>query len=161
MPLVDPITMSSTIAKGAAAQAQAAPSKAGPASSSPATTYSLRPVQIRQTLLAQAARHALPALLASLFAVRFRALVADPVPTMTSTLPLTAALQVGYAVFCLPIPGSHAGGAKAPSRKQKPRPGESLKKRTSAGEGMGLNAVVVRLTLSPTPLSHLEGNDNC
>ncbi|KAK3898753.1 Translin [Staphylotrichum tortipilum] len=105
----------------------------------PAPPYALRPVQIRQTPLAQAARHALPALLAGVFIVRFRALVADPVSAMASTLPVTAALQVAYAVLCLPV----AGGSAA-ARKQKPRPGDGGKKR-GAGEGAAGSAVVTAL----------------
>lgn len=108
-------------------------------------------------------------MLAGVFALRFRALVDDPVPTMaTTTLPLTAALQVAYAVWCLPAPGAGgpgasggtgagaggggaigaagaAGGAKAAGRK--PRPGEtSLRKRAAAESGKS-SAVIVRFTL--------------
>ncbi|KAK4242560.1 glycosylphophatidylinositol anchor phosphoethanolamine transferase [Achaetomium macrosporum] len=127
--------MSSSLVKGAAAQAQATSSKAVTVTSPSSTP--LHPVQTKQTPLAQTARHALPALLTCLFLVRFPALVADPVSTMTTTLPLTAALQVSYAVICLPAAGSH--GAK-PARK--PRPGE--KKRIGA-EGTGPNAIATSL----------------
>jgi hypothetical protein len=144
MPLVVPVTMSSTIVKGAVAQAQSTSPSSSPAA------YALHPVQIKQTPLAQAARHALPALLAGFFAVRFRALVADPVSIMTTTLPLTAALQVAYAVLCLPVAGSQGGGAGA--RKQKARPGEGVVKKRgggASGEGAVPSAVVVRLPTSP------------
>lgn len=145
MPLVEPITMSTTLAKGAAAraQAQAAFSKTAPVF--PVTM--LRPVQIRSTPLAQAARHALPALLAVLFGARFRALVADPSSAMATALPLVAALQVAYAILCLPAPGSTQGGGGGARKAQKPRPGESIKKR---GADAGTpNAVAVCCAVSP------------
>lgn len=158
MPLIDPITMSSTtIAKGGAAAAQTQPTT--PAKPSSTTPASLRAVQIKQTPLAQAARHAAPALLAGLFAVRFSALVADPVATMTSSLPFAAALQVAYAVLCLPVAGSSqaggGGGAKAGKKVKPLRPGEggSLRRRVAGGGGDG-GAVVVSFffsTLYPTP----------
>jgi hypothetical protein len=135
MPLIDPITMSSTLTKGATAQAQETPAKP--------STYALHPVQTKQTPLSQTARHALPALLAGLFAVRFPALVANPVSTMATTLPITTALQIAYAVLSLPVAG---GSSTRAARKTKPRAGESSKKRSS-GEGVATsNAVVVRLT---------------
>ncbi|KAL2190907.1 hypothetical protein L209DRAFT_675364 [Thermothelomyces heterothallicus CBS 203.75] len=146
MLLADPVTsMSSALVKGAAAQAQAHAAFAKSAPLAPRTT--LRPVQIRQTPLAQTARHALPALLAGLFALRFRALVADPVSTMaTTTLPLTAALQVAYAVWCLPAPGGPAAKAG-----RKPRPGESSLRKRGAAESSGSSALttaVLSLILS-------------
>ena len=150
--MVDPATMSSTITKRAAAQAQATAPKASSAATqntaAPTTAAQLQPVQTKQTPLAQTARFALPALLAGLFLVRFRALVADPVSEMSIALPMTAALQAGYAIVCLPVAGSQ--NAK-PARK--PRPGE--KKRPGAGESGGPSAVAVCLYSSPRfPSSH-------
>ena len=144
MPLVDPVTMASSIAKGATSQAQKATSKttSTTASSSKDASPQLHPIPTKQTPLAQTARHALPALLGGLFLVRFRALVDDPVATMSSTLPLTAALQVAYAVICLPVAGSQntPSGSSGSARKG-PRPGE---KKRSAGEGAGPSRVAVR-----------------
>lgn len=128
MPLVEPITMSSSLVKGATS------SKAATVASPSSTP--LHPVQTKQTPLAQTARHALPALLTGLFLLRFPALVTDPVSTMATSLPLVAALQISYGIVCLPAAGSQ--GAK-PARK--PRPGE--KKRTGA-EGPGPNTISVR-----------------
>lgn len=162
MPLVDPVTMGSTIAKGANSQAQkATSSKTTTASSKDASStqaQQLHPIQTKQTPLAQTARHALPALLGGLFVVRFRALVDDPVATMSSTLPLTAALQVAYAVTCLPVAGSQntTGGSSGSARKG-PRLGE---KKRGAGEGAGPSRVAVRLFplpfLPPSILSRLQ-----
>lgn len=169
MALSDPATStSSTLAKGAAAQAQAHAAFAKSTPLAPRTT--LRPVQIRQTPVAQTARHVLPALLAGVFAVRFRALVADPVSTMaTTTLPLTTALQFAYAVLCLPAPGSSgptaagsgsaagsgaqaggggggggAAGTAGTKAARKPRPGEGSLKKRGAAESSGSGAITVR-----------------
>jgi phosphatidylinositol glycan class F len=116
--------------------------KASSAASTPKDTANgsqsqsqLQPTHILSTPTAQAARHALPALQAALFIYRFKDLVADPVPTMWSTLPLVAIIQAAYALLCLPV----AGSAK-PSRK--PRPGEKKK------DGSGPNVFVVRATLT-------------
>lgn len=116
MPLVDPVTMASS------------PTKGGATTPGVLTPARLLPVQIRPSPTAQTARHALPALLAAVYAVRFPALVADPVPAMASTLPVVAALQVAYAVLCLPAAGSPAKPAA------KSRPGEKKKGAGAAGD---------------------------
>jgi hypothetical protein len=154
---------------GATATAQTQAQQATTPPTKPAPTV-LRAVQTKQTPLAQAARHATPALLAGLFALRFGALVADPVATMASSLPLAAALQAGYAVLCLPVAGSQAaaagggggsgggGGAKT-GRKVKPvlRPGEGggLRRRVGGGAGDG-GAVVVSFFFLPSLSSFLR-----
>ncbi|KAI0102746.1 GPI biosynthesis protein family Pig-F-domain-containing protein [Nemania sp. FL0031] len=86
---------------------------------------------------AQALRHAHPAILLSLFALRFRALVADPVSTMQSALPVVLALQAAYTIICLPAAGSQ--GAKA---HRKLRPGE---KKKGTPEVAGPNLAVTTL----------------
>jgi hypothetical protein len=131
MPLIDPVTMSASMAKGSVSQAAAKEKDDSPA---------LQPIQVRETPLAQAARHGFPALLAALFLYQFHTLVADPVSTMWTALPVVALLQCGYAVVCLPVAGSQSA---KPAKK--PRPGEKKK----PADGAGPNAVVVR------PLSRL------
>lgn len=64
-------------------------------------------VDIIASPTAQAYSYAHHALLISLYLVRFPALVADPVSTMLSDLPVVAALQVAYAVTCLPQAGAN------------------------------------------------------
>ncbi|KAK0719728.1 GPI biosynthesis protein Pig-F, partial [Lasiosphaeris hirsuta] len=135
----------------ATAQAQAQvqlPSKGKEAS------WTLPPIQINQTPAAQAARHGLPALLAALFVFRFDALVADPVSTMATAIPVVAALQLGYALVCLPVVGSQAARPG-----QKPRPGEKTLKKVVNSDGTSPNAPVATLlslllTLFSTPLLH-------
>ncbi|TGJ79071.1 hypothetical protein E0Z10_g9692 [Xylaria hypoxylon] len=98
------------------------------------------PSQAVQTITspeAQALRHAHPAIVLALFVFRFRALVADPVSTMQSSLPVILALQAAYTIVCLPAAGSQ--GAK-PSRKL--RPGE---KKKAGSEVAGPNIAVTTL----------------
>jgi phosphatidylinositol glycan class F len=133
--------MSSALSKGSSSRS-AAPSKNDMTAASQSTATStplLHPIQIKPNPLAQSARHAFPALLAGLFVVRFRALVADPVSAMATTLMLSAVLQVAYAVICLPPAGSSQGGAARAARK--PRPGE--KKRVGFESAAGPNAIAV------------------
>jgi GPI ethanolamine phosphate transferase 2/3 subunit F len=106
MPLVDPVTMSSSAMK------------ANPSSASKPLEL-LQPVQIRSSFVAQVVRHVQPVLLSSLFLLRFNALVADPVLTMETSLAAAAAIQLAYAVVCLPVAGSQ--------QLKKPKPGEKKK----------------------------------
>ncbi|KAK3378077.1 GPI biosynthesis protein family Pig-F-domain-containing protein [Podospora didyma] len=130
MPLVDPVTMSSTsIIKSVPDQPQSqSKSKDGAA---PAIT--LQPIYTKQTALAQSTRHAFPALLAVLFIVRFNSLVEDPVSIMATSLPLVAILQMGYVLICLPVAGSHHPSGRTAAAARKPRPGE--KKKFAGGDG--------------------------
>lgn len=149
MPLVDPVTMSSSaIVKGAVAQSasatKATPGSQGTDSTTPSTTgtsssslATLRPVLIKQTPAAQTVRHALPAALTALYLLRFDALVADPVPVMRNSLPVIAALQMTYALLCLP-----AAGEPASKSNRKPRPGEKKK-----GGDIGSSTIIVRYLL--------------
>ncbi|KAI0535353.1 GPI biosynthesis protein family Pig-F-domain-containing protein [Xylaria digitata] len=86
---------------------------------------------------AQALRHAHPAIVLALFAIRFRALVADPVSTMQSSLPIVLALQVAYTIVCLPAAGSQ--GVKV---FRKLRPGE---KKKAGSEAAGPNIAVTTI----------------
>ncbi|OOF92841.1 hypothetical protein ASPCADRAFT_19324, partial [Aspergillus carbonarius ITEM 5010] len=64
------------------------------------------PVPILPTQLARIYSFLHPAALLSVFAVRFPALVADPVSEMAQQIPLLALAQVTYATICLPPAGS-------------------------------------------------------
>ncbi|KAI8633971.1 GPI biosynthesis protein family Pig-F-domain-containing protein [Xylariaceae sp. FL1651] len=89
------------------------------------------------SLEAQALRHAHPTILLAFFVIRFRALVADPVSTMWTSLPVVLALQAAYTIACLPAVGSQ--GAKA---TKKLRPGE---KKRAGLDGTGPNIAVTTL----------------
>lgn len=73
-------------------------------------------IDILPTATAQTHSHLHPFLLLALYAFRFQSLVADPVSTLWSDLPLYAVLQITYAVTCLPQAGSshqhHAGSSR-------------------------------------------------
>ncbi|KAK6950956.1 hypothetical protein Daesc_007484 [Daldinia eschscholtzii] len=131
MPALDP----TPTAISSAAAAHKASNKAGePKDSKDAPTP---PVQILASPQAQVVRHLQPALLVSLLLARFRALVADPVSALSSALPLVVAVQVTYAVVCLPAVGSQNA---RPAKKA--RPGE---KRKAGPESTGPNIAVTTL----------------
>ncbi|KAI0833187.1 GPI biosynthesis protein family Pig-F-domain-containing protein [Hypoxylon sp. FL0890] len=127
MPLLDPVTMSSPVGKG----------KAGEASKPTDGEAPSQPVRIIASAQAQVVRHLHPVLLLSLFLLRFNALVADPVATMSSSLPIVVAIQGAYAITCLPAAGSQT--AKPP---KKHRPGE---KKKAVSESTGPNIAVTTL----------------
>ncbi|KAJ1326565.1 GPI ethanolamine phosphate transferase 2/3 subunit F [Microdochium nivale] len=110
------------------------------ATSGDAATAS-QPIRVLPNPQAAAASQAHPALLLALLALRFRALVADPVPALSSALPAVAAVQVGYAVLCLPAAGS------SPARySRKLRPGE--KRKSDGAEPNVAVTIVVALVIS-------------
>ena len=130
MPLVDPVTMSSSIAKTSKSAALA---KSKSADANP----QLQPVRVNSDPLGQAVRFASPGVLVTIFTATFGNLVADPVSAMSRYLPVIGALQILYAVVCLPVAGAQSVKAK------KHRPGEKKK----AGDAAGPNVIVVRLSL--------------
>lgn len=129
MPLIDPVTMSGTATPKSASKT---PSVSGKSTTEPSQTPA---VQVNSTAASQAARHVVPVLLAALFYGAFGFLVADPVATLWTSLPVVALLQVLYAFICLPLAGSGAG----PGKNRKQRPGEKRK------DGAGPNFVIVLL----------------
>ncbi|KAL1868076.1 Glycosylphosphatidylinositol (GPI) anchor assembly protein [Diaporthe australafricana] len=133
--------MSSTVTKTAKAQS---------VSGKPNEPPQMQPVHLNSTAASQAVRHVLPIVLASLFLASFKRLVADPVPTMTTSLPVIGLLHVLYAFVCLP-----AAGAGSP-KNRKPKPGEKKK----AGDGSGPNFIIAALlslllSLILAPLLHV------
>jgi phosphatidylinositol glycan class F len=60
------------------------------------------PIDILPTNAARAYTHIHPALVLSLYALRFNAIVADPVPALLWNLVPLSALQVAYVTVCLP-----------------------------------------------------------
>jgi phosphatidylinositol glycan class F len=78
--------------------------------------------------------HIHPIILLSLYAYQFPSIVADPVPALTNTLIWTGALQVLYAVICLPP--TTGGSASADKKKQ------GDKKKAARAEG-GINGKIL------------------
>ncbi|RDL39206.1 uncharacterized protein BP5553_03546 [Venustampulla echinocandica] len=96
MPLVDPITMSIV----------------APASSPSTPAKPSQPIELLPTPIARLVSQAHPALLLSAYYFRFPAFVADPVPTLLSSLLPLAVVQTAYAITCLPATGSNTKPAK-------------------------------------------------
>lgn len=124
MPLIDPVTMSSSSPAGKASGAH-----------SPAVKP-LQPVAADVSVLSQGLRHAVPPILLAVFASTFSRLVADPVPTMALNLAVAGGWQVAYCLLCLPVAGASSGAAS-----RKPRPGEKKRASDSAGPNMAVVCV--------------------
>jgi hypothetical protein len=122
MPLVDPITMSSALARGPLAQA---------IDSKPKTTIAAVPTY--NNALSKGVSFGRVAVLLGLLAARFNELVAEPVQTLQSALPVVAAIQVAYVVLCLPAAGSQQAKAV-----KKPRPGEKRKAEASGTSSLAV-----------------------
>jgi phosphatidylinositol glycan class F len=72
----------------------------------PAEKPSALPINILPSPVARIYSVVHPALLLTLCATRFEALVEDPTKELLSTLPWLALIQISYAVICLPPAGS-------------------------------------------------------
>ncbi|KAF1357403.1 hypothetical protein EJ07DRAFT_167588 [Lizonia empirigonia] len=111
------------------------------------------PIELLNTDAAHIYTHIHPILVLSLYAYIFNDLVADPVPTLLSTLLPLAVLQVAFVAVCLPP----TSGTSTPQiRKQKQ--GDKKKAAPSKVE-KGLNGTIVPAflsllltTLASTPL---------
>ncbi|KAK7431743.1 Glycosylphosphatidylinositol (GPI) anchor assembly protein [Neonectria magnoliae] len=128
--------MSTTLTKGASAQP-------------PATKAAIPAVPLLHSSVAASVSIGHPVLLATLFAWRFDALVADPVSTLFTALPVVAAIQAAYVRLCLPVAGSQ--GAKT---AKKLRPGEKKKDATGPNR-FATTVIALLLTLMVTPILHL------
>lgn len=82
----------------------------------------LQPVPILDTPLARGIAFGRPAILLGLFAAGINSLVDDPVSTLLTSLPVVAAVQIGYAVVAVPPAGPEQAQAS-----RKARPGEKKK----------------------------------
>ncbi|KAF2806285.1 glycosylphosphatidylinositol anchor biosynthesis protein 11 [Mytilinidion resinicola] len=94
------------------------------------------PIDILPTDAARLYTHIHPALLLSLYALRFNAIVADPVPALLQTLIPLSALQIAYVTVCLP-PTAGSGSST-------PAVPKAAKKRASAAKtATGSNTVKI------------------
>lgn len=93
------------------------------------------PIEPLKNDFARLYRHAHPAVILSMYAFSFKAIVADPVPTLLNLLAPLAIAQIGYVTACLPPTG------ETPKVK-KTKPGE--KKRHIPGKlESGVNGTIV------------------
>ena len=96
------------------------------------------PIEPLKNETARLYTHIHPILVLSVYAFKFPALVADPVPTLLTTLAPLAVLQIAFVAVCLP-----PTGGTPTMRKQKP--GEKKGKAPNKLE-QGLNSkIVVRI----------------
>jgi len=93
------------------------------------------PIEPLRNETARLYTHIHPILVLSLYALKFPALVADPVSTLLNTLAPLAVLQIAFVVVCLP-----PTGGTPTIRKQKP--GEKKSRLPSKLES-GLNSKIV------------------
>jgi GPI ethanolamine phosphate transferase 2/3 subunit F len=116
MPLIDPVTMSA----------------ANPASPS-APVKASSPIELLPTDLARIVSQVHPALLLSAYYLRFPAFVADPVPTLLSSLLPLAIIQIAYAALCLPATGSNSKPVKKTKLNAAKKTGEAPSAKTFVG----------------------------
>jgi phosphatidylinositol glycan class F len=91
-----------------------------------ATKSTLSPIPVFDTPLAKGISFGRIATLLGLLALRMDALITDPVLTLKTSLPVVAAIQVAYAVLCIPVAGTQVSKAS-----KKARPGDRKKADTS------------------------------
>ncbi|KAM5477111.1 Glycosylphosphatidylinositol (GPI) anchor assembly protein [Microsporum audouinii] len=103
------------------------------------------PIRILSNPTAQAYSHLHPALIASIFGLRFSALVADPVTTLSTLLPVFAVLQIIYVIICLPAAGTTLGSSN--KARSSGKIGAGLK-RKDADNSIGPKIVPAILSLS-------------
>jgi len=119
-----PVSMSSTQTASSAASG----------TETKATKSTLSPVGVFDTPLAKGISFGRIATLLGLLALRMDALITDPVTTLKTLLPVVAAIQVAYAVLCIPVAGTQLSKAS-----KKARPGERKK-----ADNSGPNPISVR-----------------
>jgi GPI biosynthesis protein family Pig-F len=88
---------------------------ASSSASGPPRKPSVPPIDFLSSTAARTYAHIHPALLLSLYVMRFPGLVADPVSNLLLGLPFLAALQGTYVVTCLPPAGSSSLSASSSS----------------------------------------------
>ena len=98
---------------------------------------SLPPVAIFDTPVSKAISLGRPAVILAGCFIRLPALIEDPVSTLRTALPLVAAIQIVYAICCLPVAGSQQAKSS-----RKPRPGERRKQDASARNVVGVSAPI-------------------
>ncbi|EHK25551.1 uncharacterized protein TRIVIDRAFT_33055 [Trichoderma virens Gv29-8] len=129
--------MSSALAKAPSAQATDA---------KPKTTVAAVPTF--DNALSKGVSFGRVAVLLGLLAAQFNDLVAEPVLTLQSALPVVAVVQVAYAMLCLPAAGSQQAKAA-----KKSRPGEKKKAEPAGTSSVTAFLALVLATIS-TPVIH-------
>ncbi|KAK8154464.1 GPI biosynthesis protein family Pig-F-domain-containing protein [Phyllosticta citrichinensis] len=116
---------------------------AKPAAPAAAAPPSSKPIEPLSTDLARIYTQLHPVLLLSLYALQFKAIVADPVGALASALLPLAALQVLYAAICLPAAGSSAASPSKAAAGRRKKDGKGEK-----GFGGRITTAILALTLA-------------
>ncbi|KAL7949528.1 GPI biosynthesis protein family Pig-F domain-containing protein [Trichoderma barbatum] len=130
--------MSSALAKGPSAQATDSKPKAAIAA---VPTY--------DNALSKGVSFGRVAVLLGLLAAQFNDLVAEPVVTLQSALPVVAVVQVAYTMLCLPAAGSQQAKAA-----KKTRPGEKKKAEVAGTSSVVTAFLALVLATISTPVIH-------
>lgn len=108
------------------------------------------PIDLLNNDTARLYTHIHPMLVLSLYAYKFRSIVEDPVPALTSTLIPLSILQIVYVAICLPPTG---GSGSAAAQLEKRKPGE--KKKPAPGKlESGVNGKIIVRPLAEAIGSH-------
>ncbi|KAH7049366.1 GPI-anchor biosynthesis protein-like protein [Macrophomina phaseolina] len=102
---------------------------------------SSKPIETLNTDIARIYTHIHPFLVVSIFALQFNGVVADPVPSLFNALIPLSALQVIYAILCLPAAGSSSSKSSGARRK-------GAGGKAEAGVGSKISTAVLSLILS-------------
>jgi len=98
-----------------------------------------KPIEALDSDASRIVTHLHSALLLSLYAFRFNAIVADPVPALSTTLLATGIIQLVYVVICLPVTEGGTATAKKVVKKG------FGKAKNEAPSGASSNGIVVSL----------------
>jgi len=105
----------------------------------------MNPIDILHNDTAKLYTHIHPVLVLSAYAYQFSAIVADPVPALTSALVPLSILQIAYVAICLPPTGS---SGNLTIQQEKRKPGE--KKKPAPGKvEVGINVKIIVRICSP------------
>ncbi|KAF2396784.1 hypothetical protein EJ06DRAFT_544829 [Trichodelitschia bisporula] len=122
-----------------------------PSAPTPPAPSDFSPLPLPQPGLARLVSIAYPPLLLSAYAASFSSIIAAPAPALLTLLPLTAALQVFYAVLCLPLSAQNSNSKAQPAKavqRKKSRHGDWIPRLSTA-----LIALIISLSLGTAVLA--------
>lgn len=132
--------------------------KAAPAAPAPvvSSTSNSKPIETLNTDIARIYTHIHPILVLSVFALQFNGIVADPVSSLFNALIPLSALQVLYAILCLPAAGSSSSRSSGTRRKGAGGKADSaIRGKVSVSVAVAQSAASAWLTLAQTAVLSL------
>ncbi|KAF2490104.1 hypothetical protein BU16DRAFT_471018 [Lophium mytilinum] len=115
------------------------------------------PIDILPTDAARLYTHIHPALVLSLYALRFNAIVADPVPALLQTLIPLSTLQTAYVTICLPPTAGSGSSTPAVVPKTAKKRAGGAAKATSDSNTAKIVPALLSLILSLLAITPLTG----